>query len=112
MADTNFPDEWLAHSLEGVVTPELVAELREKATPQATLWETLVAQKIVSDVQILTALSDRKSTRLNSSHVSISYAVFCLKKKKKEEMTSCHLKMRDPYTIWYVLRVATRHLCS
>src|SRR5436309_11865123 len=27
--------------------------------------------------------SDRKSTRLNSSHVKISYAVFCLKKKKK-----------------------------
>src|SRR5207249_10831634 len=27
---------------------------------------------------------DRKSTRLNSSHVSISYAVFCLKKKKRE----------------------------
>src|SRR5439155_21848637 len=30
-------------------------------------------------------LSDRKSTRLNSSHVAISYAVFCLKKKKKKE---------------------------
>src|SRR5438067_8948921 len=29
--------------------------------------------------------ADRKSTRLNSSHVSISYAVFCLKKKKKKE---------------------------
>src|SRR5699024_1520700 len=28
---------------------------------------------------------DRKSTRLNSSHVSISYAVFCLKKKKKKK---------------------------
>src|SRR5207249_9593914 len=28
------------------------------------------------------AVQDRKSTRLNSSHVSISYAVFCLKKKK------------------------------
>src|SRR4051812_49582276 len=28
---------------------------------------------------------DRKSTRLNSSHMSISYAVFCLKKKKKED---------------------------
>src|SRR5689334_23671254 len=28
---------------------------------------------------------DRKSTRLNSSHSSISYAVFCLKKKKKQE---------------------------
>src|SRR4051812_49799222 len=29
-------------------------------------------------------LRDRKSTRLNSSHMSISYAVFCLKKKKKK----------------------------
>src|SRR5437868_15419140 len=32
--------------------------------------------------QLPAALRDRKSTRLNSSHVSISYAVFCLKKKK------------------------------
>src|SRR5690606_40513954 len=31
------------------------------------------------------AALDRKSTRLNSSHVKISYAVFCLKKKKKEK---------------------------
>src|SRR4051812_49989946 len=31
-----------------------------------------------------TPKTDRKSTRLNSSHMSISYAVFCLKKKKKE----------------------------
>src|SRR6266496_6032250 len=30
---------------------------------------------------------DRKSTRLNSSHVEISYAVFCLKKKKKKKTT-------------------------
>src|SRR5690625_5163885 len=30
---------------------------------------------------------DRKSTRLNSSHVAISYAVFCLKKKKKRNQT-------------------------
>src|SRR3712207_7032636 len=29
--------------------------------------------------------TDRKSTRLNSSHANISYAVFCLKKKKKEK---------------------------
>src|SRR5438067_6917411 len=33
---------------------------------------------------------DRKSTRLNSSHVSISYAVFCLKKKKKTQTTLLH----------------------
>src|SRR5690554_7113073 len=39
---------------------------------------------------------DRKSTRLNSSHVRISYAVFCLKKKKKQEKRymnrkECHM---------------------
>src|SRR5690554_7254034 len=33
------------------------------------------------------AVIDRKSTRLNSSHVRISYAVFCLKKKKKISVT-------------------------
>src|SRR5690349_22046645 len=32
-------------------------------------------------------VGDRKSTRLNSSHVEISYAVFCLKKKKKQKHT-------------------------
>src|SRR5690242_21738456 len=32
-------------------------------------------------------VGDRKSTRLNSSHMSISYAVFCLKKKKKDRNT-------------------------
>src|SRR5690606_42140742 len=36
------------------------------------------------DRRLRTAASDRKSTRLNSSHVKISYAVFCLKKKKKD----------------------------
>src|SRR3989442_10704997 len=36
-------------------------------------------------VDRLAARLDRKSTRLNSSHVRISYAVFCLKKKKKKK---------------------------
>src|SRR5438445_5512306 len=35
-------------------------------------------------------LEDRKSTRLNSSHANISYAVFCLKKKKKEHKSTAH----------------------
>src|SRR6266704_6162289 len=35
---------------------------------------------------------DRKSTRLNSSHVSISYAVFCLKKKKKKKSNIVNTK--------------------
>src|SRR2546430_6099827 len=37
----------------------------------------------------LVALLDRKSTRLNSSHSQISYAVFCLKKKKKIHISRC-----------------------
>src|SRR2546427_4170698 len=36
--------------------------------------------------------SDRKSTRLNSSHSQISYAVFCLKKKKKKKILLQHVK--------------------
>src|SRR5438094_2020783 len=36
-------------------------------------------------------VSDRKSTRLNSSHRTISYAVFCLKKKKKREKNNRHM---------------------
>src|SRR5699024_8222640 len=49
-------------------------------------WDVLVlhpfAEAVGEDLVEHPAL-DRKSTRLNSSHVSISYAVFCLKKKKK-----------------------------
>src|SRR3712207_6887970 len=40
------------------------------------------------------AHQDRKSTRLNSSHANISYAVFCLKKKKKKEKLIPFTKMR------------------
>src|SRR5690625_6132359 len=37
-------------------------------------------------LQLQYFLGDRKSTRLNSSHVAISYAVFCLKKKKSRQI--------------------------
>ena len=40
--------------------------------------------EFISSVALLHYKTDRKSTRLNSSHVAISYAVFCLKKKKKK----------------------------
>src|SRR5256885_8622781 len=45
-------------------------------------------------------LRDRKSTRLNSSHLVISYAVFCLKKKKKKQtqITPCP-------TLYHILRI-------
>src|SRR5690349_23765186 len=43
-----------------------------------------------SPARALSTPSDRKSTRLNSSHVEISYAVFCLKKKKYKTDTKPH----------------------
>src|SRR5690606_39837876 len=45
---------------------------------------------------------DRKSTRLNSSHVKISYAVFCLKKKKK---TTDNGAFRSTRLLWYARRL-------
>src|SRR5690606_41538803 len=54
---------------DGLRDPQEYFDRLRAAAPDA--W--IVAEKI---------LEDRKSTRLNSSHVKISYAVFCLKKKK------------------------------
>src|SRR6266487_4311097 len=47
-------------------------------------WEYLSRQRLLA-TEIASFREDRKSTRLNSSHPSISYAVFCLKKKKIQE---------------------------
>src|SRR5882762_4367655 len=69
MPVTAFPDEWLAQSLEGLVTPELLTDLRGKAEPGRTLWEMLVAQKVSSDAQILEKLSAR--FRLKIADVSL-----------------------------------------
>src|SRR2546426_7770802 len=57
---------------------------------------------VTLDNQVITEseILDRKSTRLNSSHLVISYAVFCLKKKKKEttiiQVGSRQLARRHP----------------
>src|SRR5205085_7279047 len=49
-----------------------------------------ISYEIVADRRSGKSATDRKSTRLNSSHSQISYAVFCLKKKKKENKTTKH----------------------
>src|SRR5437870_8354668 len=49
---------------------------------------------------------DRKSTRLNSSHVAISYAVFCLKKKKSFAQHLRKLDARVRQRCFYVIEVA------
>src|SRR3712207_8297585 len=54
---------------------------------------------------------DRKSTRLNSSHANISYAVFCLKKKKKNKLKESYLHsftFSSPFT--FVLLICFHHL--
>src|SRR5215216_7289555 len=52
------------------------------------------ATSLFTPVSCGTPIQDRKSTRLNSSHQIISYAVFCLKKKKKKEKQSRQLKQK------------------
>jgi type II secretory ATPase GspE/PulE/Tfp pilus assembly ATPase PilB-like protein/CheY-like chemotaxis protein len=54
-----FPDEWLANSLEGQLTPELLVQLRGKAESGRTLWEMVVSEKIASDAEIIDKLSHR-----------------------------------------------------
>src|SRR5215203_6604059 len=70
---------------------------RSTLFPYTTLHDLLVAARpqrldVRGDVQFgeprhVGGIEDRKSTRLNSSHANISYAVFCLKKKKKTYIT-------------------------
>src|SRR5215475_15693597 len=56
---------------------------RWRWAPSSWAWTTASPRRAIT-----AALPrDRKSTRLNSSHVKISYAVFCLKKKKKKNTT-------------------------
>src|SRR5687768_18307739 len=58
-----------------------------KLTPQISRPST--------DVPLVVLSTDRKSTRLNSSHGYISYAVFCLKKKKKDETARDDRRIHD-----------------
>src|SRR2546426_5438497 len=50
---------------------------------------------LMSERTPLLVASDRKSTRLNSSHLVISYAVFCLKKKKSQETATAQLQVYE-----------------
>src|SRR5947207_12434578 len=78
---TLFPYTTLFRSPAGLHVPDVlrtgdVADVEDADAPQP-----LRAHRVVHAL-------DRKSTRLNSSHTVISYAVFCLKKKKKPNRNS------------------------
>src|SRR5690625_6160837 len=78
LLDSILPCKQEAHIGRG--RPRLnTAELREQLQRAWTAVSQTQGGKVPQRLQ-----RDRKSTRLNSSHVAISYAVFCLKKKKKK----------------------------
>src|SRR3712207_7074898 len=89
---TLFPYTTLFRSWTGIP----VTSLTEEETAKLLRMEAELHKRIVGQEDAIAAVSrsirrtraglkdqDRKSTRLNSSHANISYAVFCLKKKKK-----------------------------
>src|SRR2546429_6350883 len=60
---------------------------------RSDFWSELMVEPSLPTVSLdwlMSVFIDRKSTRLNSSHGYISYAVFCLKKKKKTTNNDCH----------------------
>src|SRR5258708_24412412 len=54
---------------------------RSQTTDDGAAWDQVVRREPADFLYAVTTMGDRKSTRLNSSHQIISYAVFCLKKK-------------------------------
>src|SRR3712207_7570275 len=92
---TLFPYTTLFRSPKDVTTydqrPEMAAyTIADEVVRRVTsnLYDLVVVNFANGDMVGHTGvLEDRKSTRLNSSHANISYAVFCLKKKKKTEET-------------------------
>src|SRR5690606_40743893 len=70
---------------QAVVDDALTKRLEEGATPTTTAFQVSPTGGLEYGTDFflgdVVGVEDRKSTRLNSSHVKISYAVFCLKKK-------------------------------
>src|SRR2546427_1726743 len=90
---TLFPYTTLFRSRLTAATGSLKTVLDKMEKGEGTLG------KMATDTMLYRNLNetlDRKSTRLNSSHSQISYAVFCLKKKKKETGKPWTADMRRP----------------
>src|SRR3712207_7666701 len=76
--------------------PISVVRPRGHAQPYRTLLTCAPLTKGLSIVSVARVWRpDRKSTRLNSSHANISYAVFCLKKKTTIQEITCRMR------VWY-----------
>src|SRR5437764_8955580 len=92
---TLFPYTTLFRSVESTIVGCLEAPmlLRPGGVPreqiERVLGHPLGQPTLDAESDTSQPLADRKSTRLNSSHRCISYAVFCLKKKKKTNRMKC-----------------------
>src|SRR2546426_4721439 len=84
---TLFPYTTLFRSRK-IVDAVPAAGIGERVHAVACIIDAVAATERVGRQHLL--CRDRKSTRLNSSHLVISYAVFCLKKKKKKIIGTCH----------------------
>src|SRR3989442_7762818 len=77
------------HEAERRLEPVAHAVVAEEVVPRVVGVEQAHARRGLRSREVSAVrCQDRKSTRLNSSHVRISYAVFCLKKKKKKSYTN------------------------
>src|SRR5207253_9474165 len=74
---------WLTDLAETPATPDVIESALQMTTRHLVLFGLITS-----------GVADRKSTRLNSSHVAISYAVFCLKKKIHSVVD--HLRLSGP----------------
>src|SRR5690554_3925234 len=81
-------------------------EADEPSGTQPLMYQVIKTHKTTRELYANKLLEDRKSTRLNSSHVRISYAVFCLKKKKKKEKISLEKLKKNKTTTQYMLKFA------
>src|SRR5258705_9824278 len=80
----DFAVHWEAHGHCYALPRAIDDDIRAGRTVVANVSRTVVDAMRRAYANVTVVLIDRKSTRLNSSHLGISYAVFCLKKKKKK----------------------------
>src|SRR5256885_10413247 len=99
---TLFPYTTLFRSRRTVVPPlrvlcsgRCLSERRAFESASFKEWSSATFPRWTSSYATWTIRSDRKSTRLNSSHLVISYAVFCLKKKKRYHSMCAIIKLKE-----------------
>src|SRR5437899_7074673 len=80
----HLPDRFFVDEVDGAANANARAAASAGGRPRLGLVRPGENARAGADLVGSDQVQDRKSTRLNSSHLGISYAVFCLKKKKEE----------------------------